>query len=124
MRTRAPFFVLAGLALLAGPASAGTIDWVLVGQPGNPPDAPSTNCYAGDGGAVADAFRIAESGSPGSYTCAVKSGVADKPVNWVSFWDALRFTNWLHNGQGDRDTERDDRARGAVREAKALVTMP
>ncbi len=21
------------------------------------------------------------------------------PVNFVSFWDGLRFANWLHNGQ-------------------------
>jgi formylglycine-generating enzyme required for sulfatase activity len=26
------------------------------------------------------------------------------PVNWVSFYDALRFANWLHNGQGGGDT--------------------
>ena len=23
----------------------------------------------------------------------------------MSFWDACRFCNWLHNGQGDGDTE-------------------
>ena len=28
-----------------------------------------------------------------------------KPVNYVSFYDALRFANWLHNGQGAGDTE-------------------
>jgi formylglycine-generating enzyme required for sulfatase activity len=28
-----------------------------------------------------------------------------KPVNPVSFYDALRFANWLHNGQGTGDTE-------------------
>lgn len=27
------------------------------------------------------------------------------PVNFVSVWDAARFANWLHNGQGDGDTE-------------------
>jgi len=27
------------------------------------------------------------------------------PVNFVGFWDAARFANWLHNGQGDGDTE-------------------
>lgn len=27
------------------------------------------------------------------------------PVNYVTFWDAARFVNWLHNGQGDGDTE-------------------
>ena len=30
---------------------------------------------------------------------------ADRPVNFVSFWDAARFANWLHNGQGSGDTE-------------------
>ena len=35
----------------------------------------------------------------------VKSGFADKPVVYVSFYDALRFANWLHNGQGSGDTE-------------------
>ncbi len=29
----------------------------------------------------------------------------DRPVNFVSFWDAARFANWLHNGQGNGDTE-------------------
>ncbi len=29
----------------------------------------------------------------------------NRPVNFVSFWDAARFCNWLHNGQGDGDTE-------------------
>jgi sulfatase-modifying factor enzyme 1 len=42
---------------------------------------------------------IVRSGSPGSYDYAVKPGFENKPVNYVSFWDALRFANWLHNGQ-------------------------
>jgi len=29
----------------------------------------------------------------------------NRPVNYVSFWDAARFANWLHNGQGAGDTE-------------------
>jgi formylglycine-generating enzyme required for sulfatase activity len=29
----------------------------------------------------------------------------DRPVNFVGFWDIARFANWLHNGQGDADTE-------------------
>ena len=29
----------------------------------------------------------------------------NRPVNFVSFWDAARFCNWLHNGQGTGDTE-------------------
>jgi hypothetical protein len=42
---------------------------------------------------------IIQSGSSGSFSYAVKAGFADKPVNYVSFYDALRFANWLHNGQ-------------------------
>jgi len=35
----------------------------------------------------------------------VKGGFASKPVNSVSFYDSLRFANWLHNGQGAGSTE-------------------
>ena len=30
---------------------------------------------------------------------------ANRPVNYVSYWDACRFANWLGNGQGNGDTE-------------------
>jgi formylglycine-generating enzyme required for sulfatase activity len=33
------------------------------------------------------------------YTYSPIAGRVEMPVNWVSFWDATRFTNWLHNGQ-------------------------
>ena len=43
---------------------------------------------------------ITRSGSDGSYTYAPKTmDREDAPANYVSFWDALRFANWLHNGQ-------------------------
>lgn len=29
---------------------------------------------------------------------------ANKPVIWVSFYDAVRYANWLHNGQGGAST--------------------
>jgi len=48
---------------------------------------------------------ITRSGSSGSYSYSVKVGVADKPVNYVSFYDSVRFANWLHNGQASGDTE-------------------
>jgi len=41
---------------------------------------------------------IARSGSSGSYTYTTKPGFEDQPVVYVSFWDSLRFANWLHNG--------------------------
>lgn len=48
---------------------------------------------------------ITQSGSSGSFTYAFKVNMANKPVNWVSFIDAMRFTNWLHNGQTAGGTE-------------------
>ncbi|MCA9262443.1 MAG: SUMF1/EgtB/PvdO family nonheme iron enzyme [Planctomycetales bacterium] len=27
------------------------------------------------------------------------------PVNFIGIWDVARFANWMHNGQGDGDTE-------------------
>lgn len=35
----------------------------------------------------------------------VKSGRANHPVNYQSYWSACRFANWMHNGQGAGDTE-------------------
>ncbi len=42
---------------------------------------------------------IERAGTAGNWQYTVKPGMADKPINYVSFWDALRFANWLHNGQ-------------------------
>ena len=147
MRLRVSFlrsvFVLAGLALLAAPASAVTIDWVPVGDPGNAPDV-ATNCFAVNCGSVPYAYSIAKfpvtnaqyaeflstkaaadplglynpsmgsspqggivrgGGGREPFSYSVKPGFENKPVNYVSFYDGLRFANWLHNGQGDGDTE-------------------
>jgi len=49
--------------------------------------------------------KIERSGSSGGYTYSVASDWANRPVNFVSYWDSLRFANWLNNGQGDGDTE-------------------
>jgi len=43
--------------------------------------------------------KIERTGSPGSYTYSVAPDWADRPVNFVSWGDAVRFANWLHNGQ-------------------------
>jgi len=61
---------------------------------------------------------ITQSGSSGSYAYAVKPDVlvedpggnytytyGDKPVVFVSWYDTIRFANWLHNGQGSGNTE-------------------
>lgn len=43
--------------------------------------------------------KIERNGAPGSYAYAVAPDWANRPVNFVGFGDALRFVNWLHNGQ-------------------------
>jgi sulfatase modifying factor 1 len=48
---------------------------------------------------------ITQSGSSGSYAYSVASDYTNRPVNYVSFWDACRFANWLNNGQGNGSTE-------------------
>ena len=48
---------------------------------------------------------ITRSGVSGSFTYSAIAGRGDMPVNFVSFYDALRFANWLNNGQGAGDTE-------------------
>ncbi|MHC4696554.1 MAG: formylglycine-generating enzyme family protein [Planctomycetota bacterium] len=35
----------------------------------------------------------------GTYTYSPIVGRGNMPVNWVSWYDTLRFANWLHNGQ-------------------------
>lgn len=48
---------------------------------------------------MSDSFGgINRSGSSGSYTYSAISGRENNPVNFVSFWDAARFTNWLTSG--------------------------
>jgi formylglycine-generating enzyme required for sulfatase activity len=48
---------------------------------------------------------IARSGSSGSFAYATRDNMCDKPVNFVSWFDAARYCNWLHNGMGSGDTE-------------------
>jgi formylglycine-generating enzyme required for sulfatase activity len=135
--------VLASL-VFALDAQAVTFDWVPVGNAGNAPDTPSTNCFAANCGSVAYDYWISKyevtnaqyagllnakaasdplalyntsmdsdasnggitrSGSSGSYTYTAKVGFENKPVTYVSFYDSLRFSNWLNNGQGSGDTE-------------------
>ncbi|MBM4094100.1 MAG: formylglycine-generating enzyme family protein, partial [Planctomycetes bacterium] len=124
------------------PAGLKSLETVVVGDPGNPPDDTGF-------GAVAYPYRIGKyevtaaqyveflnakaksdpdgnlwnndmdtthsgpgprcdirrEGDLGSYTYRVAPELANRPVNFVSFWDACRFCNWLHNGQGNGDTE-------------------
>ena len=43
--------------------------------------------------------NIQRTGSSGSYSYSVVGDWAEHPVNHVSWGDAARFANWLHNGQ-------------------------
>ena len=106
-----------------------TFDWVVVGGPGNAAHSSGfgavantyriskfevTNIqYAEFLNAVADTDTnalynsgmgsgfggITRSGIPGGFTYDAIAGRGNMPVNFVSYWDALRFVNWLHNGQ-------------------------
>ncbi len=49
--------------------------------------------------------EIRRSGEKGQFQHAIEPGFANRPVTHVSFLDACRFCNWLHNGQGEGDTE-------------------
>lgn len=101
------------------------LETVTVGDPGNAPDGSgghgavaysyntskyevTTGQYAAFLNAVAatDTYglynyngRIGRSGAPGSYAYSVAADVVNRPVEYVSFWDAVRFANWLHNSQ-------------------------
>lgn len=139
-------------------------EWANVGNPGNAPDTTGfgavdyayriskhevTNAqYAEFLNAVAarDTHRLYNSnmGSTGyggisqscSRTCtySVRPNMGDKPVSFVSFWDAARFVNWMHNGQPTgRQTKRttEDGAytlggsnESVIRNADATVFLP
>lgn len=116
------------LLLLSPQASAVTVDWVTVGNPGNACDTQTQGCF----GAVAESYRISkhevtlgqyaeflnavaesdthsvfnpgapgisQNGTPGNYTYSLQPGLVSRPAAFVSFYDTLRFANWMHNGQ-------------------------
>jgi len=127
--------LVAATLWLAPAAPAVTLDWVTVGDPGNAADTTGfgsvsevyrisetevTNAQYAEflnAKAASDPLAlyntsmgsglggITRSGSSGSFTYSAIAGREDMPVNFVSFYDSLRFANWLHNGQGSGDTE-------------------
>jgi formylglycine-generating enzyme required for sulfatase activity len=42
---------------------------------------------------------IQRMGSSGNYVYSVAANQANRPAQYLSFWSAARFSNWLHNGQ-------------------------
>ena len=42
---------------------------------------------------------ITQSGVSPNFTYALKANMGDKPVNYVSWFEAARVANWLHNGR-------------------------
>jgi sulfatase modifying factor 1 len=49
---------------------------------------------------------LLEEGGPEGSRYRVKPGRDNHPVVYVSWYDAVRFANWMHNGQGVGATER------------------
>ena len=121
-------------ALITSASASITMDWVNVGNPGNAADAATgrgavgyayqigkfevTNAQYGaflnakgasNSGAIYYSemrnFGITQSGSSGSFSYSVTSGFENKPVVYVSWFDAARFANWMMNGQGSNDME-------------------
>ena len=43
--------------------------------------------------------KIRQSGISGGYSYSVAADRTNRPVNFVGWYDSLRFANWLHNGQ-------------------------
>jgi formylglycine-generating enzyme required for sulfatase activity len=79
--------------------------------------------------------QITQNGVSGSYTydfggrpSGTEADWENRPVNYVNWYDSLRFANWLHNGQGAGDTEDGayDMSLGSsvVRKAGAQVWLP
>lgn len=48
---------------------------------------------------------LKRSGEAGSYRYDIIPGQDHLPVSFVSYFDALRFANWMHNGRRKGDTE-------------------
>jgi len=129
------------LLLIASPASAATMDWTFVANPGNACDPQSQGCFGSVGyaynigtyevtnaqyteflNAVADTDAngvydvhmdpadgsrggITRAGSAGSYSYSAPAGRENMPVNNLSFYNALRFANWMQNGQPNTGTQ-------------------
>ena len=50
-------------------------------------------------------YGITQSGTSGSFSYTVTTALAQRPVVYVSWFDAARFANWMMNGQGNASME-------------------
>jgi formylglycine-generating enzyme required for sulfatase activity len=64
---------------------------------------------------------ITRDGSSPDFTYSVKPDMGNKPVNFVTFWDAARLANWMHNGQAGGDTETGSYTLGGVQNPTEAV---
>jgi formylglycine-generating enzyme required for sulfatase activity len=120
------------LVSIAASASAVTMAWTPIGNPGNACDPQLEECFGAVGyaygigtnevtnGQYAEFLNaiastdtneifepilfsplsgISRTGAPGSYSYSVNPGYETRAVNFIDFYDALRFANWMHNGQ-------------------------
>ena len=120
-------------ALITSASASITMDWVSVGNPGNAADTTGygavayayqigkyevTNSQYGaflnakgasNSGAIYNSSMtstgIKQTGSSGNFSYSVTSGFENKPVVFISWFDAARFANWMMNGQGSGDME-------------------
>ena len=67
---------------------------------------------------------ISRAGSSGSYTYSVIGSTGNKPITYVSWWDAARFANWMQNGQGSGDTETGAYTLGGATSGNAVAKNP
>jgi len=121
-------------ALITSASATVTMDWVLVGNANNAAD-PLTGygsvdhayqigkyevTYAQYGeflnakgqsnandiyNSSMAGYGITQLGSSGSFSYTVTSAIANRPVIYVSWFDAARFANWMMNGKGSGDME-------------------
>jgi sulfatase modifying factor 1 len=134
MKTQKLLTSAAIAALITSASGSVTMDWVTVGNAGNSADPLTgygavgyeykigkyevTNAQYGaflNAAAQTDSYGlynsnmsskgITQSGSSGGFTYSVTGILANRPVVYVSWFDAARFANWMVNGQGSGSTE-------------------
>ena len=67
---------------------------------------------------------ISRAGSSGSYSYSVIGSTGNKPITYVSWFDAARFANWMQNGQGSGSTETGAYTLGGATSGNAVAKNP